>query len=73
MPTTNIIGLTDAEVAIVQGIGGATEDDLSYTKFVDYPITIPVVKRRKLELLTQYLANGNALDANALDATMDDG
>ena len=70
MPTTNIdqrvkkiIGLTDPEVAIVQGIGVTTEDDLSYTKFVDYPNTIPAVKSRKLELLTRHLPNGNALDA----------
>ena len=70
MPTTNIdqrvkriISLSDAEVTAVKGIGIDTEDDLRFSQFVDFPAEIPVIKRRKLELITRYLANGNALDA----------
>jgi hypothetical protein len=58
-----ITGLTDQEFAEVKGLGVLTENDLSFIQFDDYPETITLVKRRKLELLVRYLANGNALNA----------
>ena len=71
MPTTDIdqrvqriIGLTDDQLAAMKNVGIMNEDDLRYSQFVDYPTTIPVIVRRKLELITRYLANGNALSAS---------
>ena len=71
IPTTDIdqrvqriIGLTDDQLAAMKNVGIMNEDDLRYSQFVDYPTTIPVIVRRKLELITRYLANRNALSAS---------
>ena len=76
MPTTNIdqrvkriADLSNDEVATVQGIGAVNEYDLKFIKFEDFPDTLSVVKRRKLEFICKYLAVDNALDAGT---TMDD-
>ena len=70
MPTTNldqrvkrIASLSDQDVLQLNTEGITTEDDLRYIQFVDYPDTIPVVKRRKLETISQHLSNGNVLTA----------
>ena len=58
MPTTNldqrvkrISGISDQEVVTLDGVGITTEDDLRYAEFVDLPNTIPVIKRRKLNII----------------------
>jgi hypothetical protein len=70
MPTTDIeqrvkriSGLSDQEIEGLTTIGIATEDDLRYAEFVDLPVIIPVIKRRKLNIISQYLAKGEALNA----------
>ena len=70
MPTTSIdqrvkriSGLTDAEVAELQGLGVNSEEDLQFAEFVNYPPAIPLIKRRKLDVISKYLAQGNALNA----------
>ena len=70
MPTTDIdqrvkriTGLLDAEIAELQGLGIANEQDLQFAEFVDYPEYIPLIKRRKLDVISRYLAQGNALNA----------
>ena len=71
MPTTDlnqrvkrITGMSDAAIAELDNLGVRTEDDLRWTQFVDYPDTIPIVFRRKLESISQFLARGNTLEAN---------
>ena len=70
MPTTNIdqrvkrvADLTDDEVLEIKSIGVSTEEDLRFIKFVNIPETIPVVRRRKLEIVSRYLAAGHVLNA----------
>ena len=70
MPTTNInsrvkriAGLTYPDCTALENEGIITEEDLQFLEFVDLPATIPVVKRRKLNLIIQYLATGTALTA----------
>ena len=70
MPTTDIdqrikriSGISDPDVLELKNIGINTEDDLRYTEFVDYPGTIALIKRRKLDTISKYLACGNALNA----------
>ena len=71
MPTTDlnqrvkrIIGLSDAELVLVQTDGITSEDDLLYAQFVDLNATIPVIKHWKLNSISQFLAKGGVLDAN---------
>ena len=66
MPTTNInqwvkriSGLTDADVAALQGSGITTDDDLSYVKFEDLVVEIGLIKRRKLDLICKFLSTRN--------------
>ena len=70
MPTTDIdqrvkriADLDNAQVTLLRDDGITTEDDLRYISFVDINQTIPVVKRRKLDLICKYLANGDVLTA----------
>ena len=68
IPTTNVDQrvkrMSDQEVVTLDGIGITTKDDLRYVEFVDLANTIPVIKRRKLNIIGQYLAKGHALNAN---------
>ena len=73
MPTTNInqrvkriAGLTDEDVAALQGFGITTEDDLSYVKFADLGEEIGLIKRRKLDLIIKFLSTRE----NQLTATI---
>ena len=66
MPTTNIgqrvariTGLSPGEVQELNTAGIVNEDDLSFISFEDVPETIPIVKRRKLELVSNYLRADN--------------
>jgi len=70
MPTTNltqraqrITGVNDASLALLAAQGIINEEDLSFLEFVDLPATIPIVHRRKLNLISQYLSQGHALTA----------
>ncbi len=63
MPTTDldqrvkrIAALSDAEVTLLTNEGIMTEDDLKVLQFADLPAAIPVVKRRKLNIIGQYLS-----------------
>ena len=71
MPTTNIeqrvkntVSLTNAEVDVLNGVNISTESDLRFTVFDDLPVALPVVKRRKLNQVQQYLARCDQLSAN---------
>ena len=57
-----IVELLKADVQELQQIGVTSEDKLLYAEFADYPRAIPVIKRRKLEIIKQYLAKGEVLD-----------
>jgi len=58
-----IVDLTDTEVnALFNDEYLMTEDDLRYLEFEDLPEMIPVVKRRKLSIISQYLGAGQHLD-----------
>ena len=70
MPTTDIdqrvkriADLDNAQVTLLRDDGITTEDDLRFISFVDINQTIPIVKRRKLDLICKYLANGDILTA----------
>lgn len=70
MPTTNldqrlkrILNLSDDEVAEIAIVGANNEEDLKFLEFVDLPIAISLIKRRKLHVIIQYLAKGKALNA----------
>lgn len=70
MPTTNIdqrvkrvAGLADADVGLLQADGIDNEEDMRFLQFIDFPVAIPIVKRRKLEIISKYLAAGNTLNA----------
>ena len=70
MPTTdigqrvkNIVGLTNAEVGELTNQGIMNEDDLRYIEFEDLPEAIPIVKRRKLSTIKNYLSRGSELTA----------
>ena len=68
MPTTNldqrvkrIANLSDADCQALDNDGITTEEDLRFLEFVDLPATIAVVKRRKLNVITKYLARDKSL------------
>ena len=70
MPTTSIgqrvkrlVDLDDAEVLELEGIGARSEEDLRYFKFEDLPSGIPLLKRRKLGIIGEYLAKGLVLSS----------
>ena len=73
MPTNNIeqriarlCSLTGEEVQKLKDIGITTEEDLGFAKFVDFPSEdVGLIKRRKLEVITLYLARGNALTSTS--------
>lgn len=77
MPTTNltqrvqrITGADNAAIALLAAEGIINEEDLSFIEFVDLPATIPIVSRRKLNLISQYLSQGHALPATATMLTV---
>ena len=59
MPTTNVDQrvkrMSDQEVVTLDGIGITTKDDLRYVEFVDLANTIPVIKRRKLNMIESFV------------------
>ena len=62
MPTTDItgrvksiVGLDDEDCKLLIADGIKTQEDLLYVCFEDFDAMIPVVKRRKLELVKKYL------------------
>lgn len=62
-----VVGLSDADVAALQNDGITTAEDLTYVEFQDLSPGINVLKRRKLDLVRQFLI----LDpANKVTATM---
>ena len=71
MPTTSIdqhvkrvTNMTSSEVVeLQQQIGITDEDDLRYAEFVDFPVIIPIIKRRKLNTISKFLANDGSLNA----------
>jgi len=70
MPTTNIdqrvlrlVDLTGEDLNALTDIGVTTEESLSFIQFEDLPVDISLIKRRKLDIIRQYLAKGNSLTA----------
>ena len=70
MPTVNIdqwvrriVAFLEVDVQELQHIGVTSEDELCYAEFADYPKAILVIKRRKLDIIKQYLAKEGVLDA----------
>ena len=70
MPTTNlsqrvkrIVNLSDRDVNDLEAMEVVTEDDLRYLEFEDLPVTLPLVKRRKLHTVCKYLGLGHQLNA----------
>ena len=60
----HLAGLSDDEVNILRIAGIQNEEDLSYAEFEDFDVTISLVKRRKLNLISRYLKLGTfSLDA----------
>ena len=66
MPTTDvnqrvkrIAGLDDDDVTKLQAIGIKTEEDLSFIQFQDLGDEIGLIKRRKLEYISKFLALRN--------------
>ena len=52
----DLAGLDNSEVNELTGIGITTEDDLSWLEFEDLPVTISIVKRRKIEIISKFMA-----------------
>ena len=72
MPTTNLsqrvkrlATLDDAQVQLLDTEGIVVEEDLRMIEFEDIPLGIPVVKRRKLNIISQFLKGGNILNGMA--------
>ncbi len=72
MPTTNLsqrvkrlANLDDAQVQLLDTEGLVVEEDLRMIEFEDIPLGIPVVKRRKLNIISQFLKGGNILNGMA--------
>ena len=70
MPTTSIdqhfkrvTTIKSNEVVELQQIGITDEDDLRHAEFVDFPVIIPVIKHRKLNTISKFLANYGLLNA----------
>lgn len=68
MPTTDLnqrvsrlVGLEKTDLDLLTAKGIKTEEDLGVLEFVDLDESISVVKRRKLNLLMQYIAAGAQL------------
>jgi hypothetical protein len=51
----SLCGLDDTDLGVLQSSGLQTAEDLSFIKFVDISTQINVLKRRKLDLVRQYL------------------
>ena len=61
--------MTSSEVVeLQQQIGITDEDDLRYAEFVDFPVIIPFIKRRKLNMIIKFLANDGSLNATITEA-----
>ena len=58
-----LVNLDDAEIALLEVMGATNEDDLRYFVFQDFPVEIPLLKRRKLAVLSEYLAKGLMLSS----------
>ena len=56
-----IVGLKDEERSAIESLGISNESDLRYLKFVDYPEEVPLLKKRKLEVIGAYLGKGLSL------------
>ena len=54
----------DVEELLNTGI--TDEDDLRYAEFTDLPGGIPVIKRRKLDMIGKFLAKGRTLSATIM-------
>ena len=54
--------MTSSEIVELQQIGITDEDDLRYAEFVDFPVIIPIIKRRKLNTISKFLANDGSLN-----------
>ena len=70
MPTTSIYqrvksvtNMKYSEVVELHQIGITDKDDLRYAEFVDFPVISPVIKRRKLNMISNFLANDVSLNA----------
>ena len=66
MPTTDInqrvkrlAGLNEEDVSTLNGLGVSTEEDLSFIHFEDLGDKIGLIKRRKLETISLFLAMRN--------------
>ena len=66
IPTTNISQrvkrVSDQDCQILETEGIKLEDDIRYVHFEDPPKGIPVVKRRNLNIISQYLILGYVLN-----------
>ena len=63
-----VTNMTSSEVVELQQIGITDEYDLRYAEFVDFPLIIPVIKRRKLNMISKFLANDGTLNATITTA-----
>ena len=66
-----LASLDDADVTAINGAGINNVNDLSYIRFEDLPSAVNVVKRRKIDLIRQYLEIGGNNFADTT-LTMDD-
>ena len=66
-----LASLDDADVTAINGAGINNVNDLSYLRFEDLPSAVNVVKRRKIDLIRQYLEIGGNNFADTT-LTMDD-
>ena len=60
-----LVNLSEEDKKALEDLDVKTEDDLSWIDFEDLPITIPIVKRRKLNIIGDFLTVGsNKLNAS---------
>ena len=45
-----MLSFSDADVTALGGEGIASEEDLRYAEFVDFPTAVFIIKRRKLSI-----------------------
>ena len=57
----SIVGLKYDERSAIESLGISNEGDLRYPKFEDYPKEVPLLKKRKLEVIGAYLGKGLTL------------
>ena len=66
MQITNIDHLLNQGAVLLNQDSITNEVDLTYVEFADFHIGIPIIKRRKLDIIFQYLANRGALDKDRI-------